>query len=496
MNFEAHLPVLQIVVPLLGAPICVLLRRKTTTWLFAVAITWATFAMATMLLLRVLDGGVISYALGNWAAPWGIEYRVDTVNAFILFLVTLIGSVVIIYAPASIARELPDVRVNLFYTAYLLCLTGLLGMTITGDAFNVFVFLEISSLSTYALISLGADRRALVASYRYLILGSIGATFFVIGLGLLYMMTGTLNMADMAVKLQPVIGTRTVIAAFAFLSVGLSLKLALFPLHLWLPNAYAYAPSFVTAFVAATATKVSVYVFIRFFFSIFGVEFAFDQYHLDALIIPLALLGIFVGSLVAVFQSNIKRMLAYSSIAQIGYIMLGVGFVSQTGLTAALLHLFNHALMKGALFLSMGCVVYRLGSTQLDDFRGLGRRMPFTMAAFVLGGLSLIGVPVTVGFVSKWYLVLAALERGWWPVAVLILIASLIAVCYIWRVVEVAYFQKADDQTDDVQVEEAPLSMQVPMWILIGGTLFFGISATFTTGVAGRGAQILLGATP
>ena len=494
MNFEAHLPILQIVVPLLGAPLCALLRRKTTTWLFALAITWASFAIAALLLLRVLEGGAISYALGGWSAPWGIEYRVDTVNAFILFLVTLIGSVVIIYAPASIGRELPEVRVNLFYTAYLLCLTGLLGMTITGDAFNVFVFLEISSLSTYALISMGTDRRALVASYRYLVMGTVGATFFVIGIGLIYMMTGTLNMADMAVRLQPVIGTRTVIVAFAFLSVGLSLKLALFPLHVWLPNAYAYAPSFVTAFVAATATKVSVYVFLRFFFTIFGVEFAFEQYRLDTFIIPLALLGIFVGSLVAVFQIDIKRMLAYSSIAQIGYIMLGIGFVSQTGLTAALIHLFNHALMKGALFLAIGCVVYRLGSANLDDLRGLGRRMPFTTAAFVLGGLSLIGVPVTVGFVSKWYLVLAALERGWWPVAVLILIASLIAVCYIWRVVEVAYFQAPADGADEV--EEAPLSMQVPMWVLIGATLYFGISATFTGDVARRGAALLMGVAP
>ena len=196
------------------------------------------------------------------------------------------------------------------------------------------------------------------------------------------------------------------------------------------------------------------------------------------------------------FQRNIKRMLAYSSIAQIGYIMLGVGLVSQTGLTAALLHLFNHALMKGALFLAMGCIVYRLGSANLEDLRGLGRRMPFTTAAFVLGGLSLIGVPLTVGFVSKWYLVLAALERGWWPVAALILIASLIAVCYIWRVVEAAYFQKADDQSEDSQPEEAPLSMQIPMWLLIGTTLFFGISATFTGGVAQRGAEMLMGVSP
>ena len=491
---ETHLPILQIIVPLIGAPLCVILRRRMAAWVLSVLVCFACLVMSSQLLLRVLHSGTISYALGSWSAPWGIEYRVDAVNAFILLLVSLIGSVVILYAPASTRKELPDVRSNLFYTAYLLCLTGLLGMAITGDAFNVFVFLEISSLSSYALISVGPDRRALAASYRYLVLGTVGATFFVIGIGLLYMMTGTLNMADLAERLQDVRETRTVLAAFAFLSVGLSLKLALFPMHAWLPNAYAYAPSVVTAFIAATATKVAVYVYLRFFFTIFGPVYTFEMMRLDRFIVPLALLGIVVASLVAVFQSNIKRLLAYSSVAQVGYMVLGIGFVSVTGLTGTLIHLFNHAVMKGALFLALGCVMYRCGSVELADMRGLGRRMPLTMAAFVLGGLSLIGVPLTVGFVSKWYLVLAALERGWWPVAALILLASLIAVIYVWRVVEVAYFQKPE--SDDAPSGEAPLSMLIPTWILIGASLYFGIAASFTSGVARRGAEILMGVGP
>ncbi len=491
---SAHLPILLIVIPLMSAPICVLLRRGTLAWSFALLVSWATLAMGAMLLLRVLDSGVpISYELGNWSAPWGIEYRVDPLNAFVLLLVAIIGAVVLLYAKPSVAGELPQVRHNLFYAAFLLCLTGLLGMAITGDAFNLFVFLEISSLSSYALISLGRDRRALTASYQYLVMGTVGATFFVIGVGLLYMMTGTLNMADLAVRLRPVMGTRTILAAFAFLSVGLSLKLALFPLHLWLPNAYTYAPSVVTAFIAATATKVSIYVFLRFVFTIFGSGFAFETMRLDALLMPLSLIGIFVASTVAIFQNNIKRMLAYSSVAQIGYVMLGLSFVSVTGLTACIVHLFNHALMKGALFLGMGCIALRIGSVNLDDMRGLGRRMPVTMSAFVLGGLSLIGVPLTVGFISKWYLVLAALQKGWWPIAVLVLIGSLLALIYIWRVVEVAYFRKPPDEP--VKIVEAPLLMHIPMWILIAANLYFGISTSLTAGVAHRAAELLLGVT-
>ncbi len=490
---ESHLPVLLIVVPLLAAPLCVLLRHRTLTWALSLLAAWSVLGMAVLLLLRVLDAGLISYELGGWAAPWGIELRIDTVNAYVLVLVALIGAVVLLYAPASIAAEIPLEQHHLFYTAYLLSFVGLLGIAATGDAFNLFVFLEISSISSYALISLGRDRRALMASYQYLIMGTIGATFILIGVGLLYMLTGTLNMADLATRLNPVLHTRTALVAFAFLGVGMSLKLALSPLHAWLPNAYCYAPSVVTAFLAATATKVLIYVFLRFIFTVFGADFSFARIHLNALVIPLALSAIFIASTVAIFQTNIKRMLAYSSLAQIGYTMLGIGLVSETGLTAAIVHLFNHALMKGALFLTLGGVALRLGSVELRDLCGLGKRMPVTSFAFVLGGLSLIGVPLTVGFISKWYLVLATLEQGWWPLAALVLLGSLLALVYIWRVVETLYFQPPPANAPG---GEAPLSMQIPMWLLLGAILYFGTSSSLTAGVARRAAAQLLAGAP
>ena len=181
-----------------------------------------------------------------------------------------------------------------------------------------------------------------------------------------------------------------------------------------MPNAYAYAPSTVTAFLAATATKVAIYLLLRFLFTIFGEVLSFEEMILHFILLPLSLVAVFSASIVAIFQDNLKRMLAYSSVAQIGYIILGISFVSVTGLKAGILHLFNHALMKGALFLALGCVAYRLGSVQLRDIAGLGRRMPWTFAAIIIGGLSLIGVPLTVGFISKWYLVLAALEDQLW----------------------------------------------------------------------------------
>lgn len=486
-----HLPVLLVVVPLVAAPIAALLNRPRLSWAVAVAATlWALYA-ALELLSQTMAAGEIHYELGGWAAPYGIEYVVDPVNAWVVVIVSLIGALVAPYARVSVEREITEDRIPLFYAAFILCLTGLLGIAVTGDVFNVFVFLEISSLSAYALIALGSDRRALTASFQYLIMGSVGATFIVIGIGLMYVMTGTLNMADLADRLPEVSGTRTIPVAFTFLTVGITLKLALFPLHLWLPNAYTYAPSAVTAFIASTATKVGVYLLLRFFFTIFGVTFSFDVMQLDRILMPLALIAIVAMSLVAIYQENVKRLLAYSSVAQIGYMVLGISFASVLGLTAGILHLFNHALMKGALFMSMGCVMYRVGSVRLERMHGLGRAMPWTMAAFVVGGLSLIGVPFTVGFISKWYLVQAALEQGMWPVAGVVLLGSLLALMYVWKVVEVAYFREADPE---LGISEAPLSLLAPTWVLVLGNLYFGINASDSVGIATRAAEVLLGA--
>ncbi len=466
-------PALQIVLPLVAAPLCLLLRTTRLVWLIVFATTLASLAISINLYGEVLNQGPLRYYMGGWAAPIGIEYRVDQFNALLLILVCAIASLVLPFARTSVEREVASSRRSLFWCAWLLCFTGLLGITITGDAFNVFVFLEISSLATYTLIAAGPNRRGLTSAYQYLITGTIGATFILIGIGLLYMLTGTLNMADLAARLPEVAQQRTLKAAFVFIVVGSSLKLALFPLHLWMPNAYAYAPSAVTAFIAATATKVSIYVMLRFFYTIFGAEFSFQAMPLGEVLMVLSLIAMFSGSLVAIFEQNTKRMLAYSSVAQIGYIMLGVSLATTTGLAAGMLHLFNHALIKAALFMALGAVVYRLGSSQLRNMAGLGKQMPWTMAGFVAGGLCLIGVPLTTGFLSKWYLVVAGLEAGWTIIPVMILLSSLLAVIYIWKVVEVVYLRPVDDTT--VQIKEAPWSLLIPLWIAVAANFAFGL---------------------
>ena len=490
MTLSAHLPVLQVVIPLFSAPLAVLFRRARVAFLLVTAASWAAFAIAIALWLQTRGGGVISYAIGRRPAPWGIEYRVDQLSSFVLLIVSGMAAITLPYSRASVEREIPREQHYLFYALLALSLAGLLGITVTGDAFNIFVFLEISSLSSYVLIALGRNRRALTASLQYLVMGTIGATFIVIGIGLLYLMTGTLNLADMAARLGQVNDTRPVLAALSFLTVGVSLKLALFPLHQWLPNAYTYAPSAVSAFLAATATKVSVYVLIRFYYSVFGASLVFERLPLPQIMLGLALAAMFASSAIAIYQDNLKKLFAYSSVAQIGYITLGLSFGSKLGLTASLVHLFNHAVTKGALFLLIGGVVAVVGGTKLSRLNGVGRVMPVTSFGIVLGGLSLIGVPGTAGFISKWYLVLAALEQGQWWLVLAIVGSSLLAVAYVWRFVEVAYFRAP--LGDPAARREAPIALLVPAWILVGAALYFGLETSITVGSAANAAAMSL----
>jgi len=425
----------------------------------------------------VQANGAIRYALGGWAAPTGIEYYIDTLNASVLLLVSAISSIVLVYAYQSVSKAIPLAKHYLFYSAWLLCVTGLLGIVITGDAFNVFVFLEV-----------------LTSSFRYLVLGSVGASFILIGIGFLFAATGTLNMIDLAERIPDTQSQRAVLVAFSFITMGVLIKAAVFPLHAWLPNAYTFAPIAVTAFLAGTATKVSLYVLLRFFFSIFGKDYSFGQLFLNGVLLPAAIAGFVLMSLVAVFQTDLRRMLAYSSVAQIGYIVAGISLATQAGLSAAVVHIVNHAIVKTSLFMAVGCILFRIGHTHYPSFENLFRRMPFTCVAFALSGLGLIGVPLTVGFVSKFTLIGAAMDRGWWPLAGLILISSLLAVIYVGRVIEIMLFRQSREAGEQsTGMAEAPVSMLLPVYFLVVVGLYFGINGSKTLDIASAAAAQLLG---
>lgn len=495
-TIEPHLPILMVIVPLFGALLTTFLRWGIVAWFVALVVTLSLPAISIALLIKVLETGQpIIYAIGNWPAPIGIVYKVDQLSAYILTVISLIGAVIMPFARRSIGAEIKEPAQSWYYTMYLLCLCGLLGIVITGDAFNAFVFLEVSSLSTYVLIAMGRSRRALLAAYQYLIMGTIGATMYIIGIGLLYVVTGTLNFDDLADRLRLAIAEpgyrNAILTALGFVVVGVSLKLALFPMHVWLPNAYACAPSLATAFLAGTATKAAIYLLLRVIFSVFGVALTIDKLPIPEILFVLSIAAMFIASFAAIFEEDAKRMLAYSSIAQVGYITLGIALANQAGLTGSLAHIANHAIMKTALFLALGAVFYRIGSVMYSDIAGIGRKMPLTMGAFVVAGIGLMGTPGTAGFISKWYLAVGAMDAGLYSVVFLIVASSLISVIYIGRITEVVWFREPPECAKNAK--EAPLSMLIPLWLLALATLYLGFDTRATVDVAAKAAEVLLG---
>ena len=482
---STNLPVLQVVIPLMAAPICVIIRQSTLSWIFATLVCFISFFISCLLFNHVQMEGTLSYAIGGWVAPWGIEYVIDKLTIYILLIVTGLASLIILGGRESLSYEIASDRLYLFYAAYLLNLTGLLGVIVTGDAFNVFVFIEIASLSSYAMISISRDRRSLYAAFKYLILGTIGASFILVAIGLLYVVTGTLNMADLYQRLPDVQNHRTLMIALVFFTVGIGLKAAVFPLHLWLPDAYTYSPSMVSTFLAGTTTKVFLYVLIRFIFSIFGYEYVINQATLNYLLMFMACGAILYGSVQAIRQDSIKRLLAYSSIAQIGYMVLGISIATESGLSAGLIHIFNHAIIKVSLFLTISTIIYHTGTDSIKQLAGLAKTMPVVMAMFLISGLSLIGVPLTTGFISKWYLIKAAFNAGYWPLVILVVFSSMLAVIYIWKIIEAAYFKTAESGGFKIIEKQAtPYLLYIILAIFVFANIYFGLETSFSVDVA------------
>lgn len=479
-----HLPLLIVVLSLLSSITIFIsgwIQRKTA-WYISLGTLSFQFISSFFILEHVLRRGPIHYRLGGWVPPWGIEYVMDPLNSYILIILLFLALVCLLYSKRNIEHELPEKIVS-FYTVYQLLITGLCGIVVTGDIFNMYVFIEIASLSAYALIA-SRGKIALRASFTYLVLGSIGACFFLLGIGFLYAVTGSLNMHDLSLLLPPFYKNRVIIAAFVFVLVGLSIKMALFPLHTWLPDAHAFAPSEISAMLSGIIIEVATYAFIRVTFSVFTTQFL-QLFPIFEILSWIAAVAILFGSILAITQINLKRMLAYSSVANMGYIVLALGLSLSArtspwgGLNPTLMHILNHALMKGCLFLTAGAFIYKAELWNIDQFYHLSKKMPYTCAAFVIAALSMIGVPPSVGFVSKLYIILASIESKHFFFVAVLLLSSLLNLIYFWRVIETMYMKTKGEMdhgsSSFPSKHEIPLGMLLPIWILASLCILMGI---------------------
>ena len=476
-------PALIVVIPLMAAlfmvPLGYFNRRLCHPWL--VLILAATSTMAVGIMGQVILHGPISYRMGGWQPPWGIEYHIDQLNALMLILISGSGLLGAVYSGPSFAREI-DGRQTMASSLYLMMITGLSGIVITGDLFNVFVFLEIASLSAYGLIACGGGDAPL-ATFRYIIMGTIGASCYLLGVGYLYISTGSLNLMDLNRLLPELYHTRVVLTAGALMLVGISLKMALFPLHAWLPEAYYEAPSAVSGVAAPLYTKVAGYLVIRIVYNLFDFHFFTRIFPILEILSWLAIIALLIGSLYAIAQTDLKKMLCYSVIAQVGYIVLGIALANRAGFSGAILTIINEVCTKSCIFLATGAIIYRVGDSRIVNLGSLFRRMPITMLAFTVGVFSMIGIPPTLGFFSKLYLIFACLEAGRWSFIAALLLSTILNVVYFFRVIRVACFEdprpdyQRTEPYPEVAVEEAPLLMLLPVVAAAGAIILTGLGS-------------------
>jgi multicomponent Na+:H+ antiporter subunit D len=474
-----HTPSLVVVLPLMAAFLVTIAGWLGSRWPFGITVAAlaASLGSAVVILARVLAGGPFSYRLGNWPPPIGIEYYLDHLNALVLVLVAAVGLATI----ASCRRKITQTygaKAPVFYTLALFSVAGHLGVVATGDAFNLYVLLEITALSGYALLAMGSPR-APMSTLRYLYMGTVGASFYLLGVGYLYIMTGSLNMLDLARILPGLAGSTAIAAAFFLILCGVLVKMAFFPLHSWLPGAYSDAGGPASALIAPLTTKVMIYVMLRMMFTVFGTDYVFSQAFLAEVMVWAAVAAIVAGALFALAQRDLKRMLSYILVSEVGYMVGGAWLGNRLAMTGTILHIVNDALMTFCVFLAAAAIASRTQSLRFEHLKGLFARMPFTMGAFAIGALSMIGVPPTCGFFSKWYLILGGIEAGHWGFVAALVFSSLINVVLFFRIFEIGLFESEGHGRgqghEAPQRREASWNMLVPLLATAAGLVAVGL---------------------
>ncbi|MGK2230145.1 MAG: multicomponent Na+:H+ antiporter subunit D [Methanobacteriota archaeon] len=433
------LPVIASVVPLVAS-----FWREEIGWYVAVVALVLNAVLIGSVVRSFVSGGILSHEVGGVAVPYGIELALDGLSAPVLVVIAVVSVGTLAYTRTAGPRS------NSFYSGYLLLTAGLVGVTVTADVFNLYVFIEITGLGAYALIASGGDGRSAYAALKYLLVGTVGASLYLIGIAYAFVATGTLNMADLSARLADVgYGDTIVLASFAFIIAGLGVKVALFPLHTWQPDAYSASPYGVAGYVSALVSTVAAYALGRVILTVYTPGFLTANPVVSSGLIYFGALSIVAGSVLAVLQTDVRRLLAYSSVSQFGLIVAGFGIGNTASVFGSVVHLFGHAVMKGALFLTAGIIAYRFGVTRLDEYAGVARRVPYAGAAFAVLALSLVGVPPAIGFVGKWYVALGAVRAGETAVAVVIFASTLLTLMYVARLLDRMYYGEATEAVAD-----------------------------------------------
>ncbi|MBU4312699.1 MAG: monovalent cation/H+ antiporter subunit D family protein [Candidatus Omnitrophica bacterium] len=420
----------------------------------------ATLALAAISIYSVFlikDVGSIVYKVGGWMPPIGIAMVMDSLTVFMLVTINVVAFLISVY---SINYMEKYTEKGIFYSLFLLMIAGMNGVIISGDMFNLYVFLEIAAISSYALVAFGTEQEELEASFKYAVMGSLASSFILLGIVFLYSYTSTLNMADMAMTLLTNGPSRIVLLASVLFLMGFGLKSALVPFHAWLPDAHPSAPAPISAMLSGVLIKsLGVYAMVRIFFSVLGAT-----PEILSILMVIGSLSIVIGACLALGQWDFKRLLAYSSINQIGYVILGISLGTPLGILGGLFHLLNHSVFKSLLFLNSGAVEYSTGTRDLQKMGGLREKMPVTALTSLVGSMSIAGVPPFNGFWSKLIIIVACVQSGHFVHASWAVLASIITLAYFLKVQKHAFFGELKEGLSNVK--EAPFFMKFSMIVL------------------------------
>jgi len=424
----------------------------------------------------VATQGILVYSVGSWKLPIGIALVLDGLTVFMLVTVNLMAFFIAIYSINYMERFTSKWK---FYTLFLLMVAGMNGVVITGDMFNLFVFLEIASVASYALVAFGTERHELEAAFKYTVMSTVGSLFVLLGIVFLYSYTSTLNMADMANILAQKSASNITIMVSVLFIMGFGLKAALVPFHAWLPDAHPSAPAPISAMLSGVLIKsLGVYTLCRVFYNIIGINSS-----LSLILMVLGTLSMVIGVFLAIGQWDFKRLLAYHSISQIGYVILGIGLGTPLGMIGGLFHLFNHSVFKSLLFLNSGAVEYATGTRDLQKMGGLMTKMPITGTTSLVASMSIAGIPPFNGFWSKLIIIIACVQANRLGYAFWAVLASILTLASFMKVMKYAFFGKLREKWN--KVEEVPVFMKLAMVILalicvVGGLLLiFNINEVF-----------------
>ena len=439
-----NLAIIQIILPLASGLILFILPKRFS-WLFA-TISIGFTALITLLIFKVISrDGVMIYHLGGWFPSIGIEYKIDRLNSFFMLIISLASLFNIFAMRNLVTHELNQEKLPLFFGVFLIAITGLLGLCISNDIFNIYVMLEVNAIASYALVASAKKDSSPKAAFDYLIFGTIGSTMILFGIGFIYAVVGSLNLTDISRAMPALLDNNATRAGVALITVGVLMKAALFPLSKWLVDIYQGAPFFVSAMLAATSNKVAIYLLLRFFFDVFKINLYPFEY-LNIILLMLAASAIFTCAILAYKQTNIKRFLAYSSLSQIGFMIFALALASKLAFSGLLIYCFTHALEKTMLFLAAGYLVVNAANEDIESFAGLRKSHPWLCILIIVNLLSNIGVPMTAGFVGKWLLFKAALATDPWYIMI-ILLATLFSFAYVFKFIDLMLFQKQKDNS-------------------------------------------------